>query len=157
MSTAEATTTPNSLNKLPVKPCKNMTGKNTTASVIEVEITAKNISLLPSNAALFMVSPSSIFLKIFSVTTIPSSTTRPVANTMPKSVSTLIEKPAMYIIKNVATSEIGMSINGLMAMAQFLKNTKMTSITRQKEMPSVSFTSCSERLTVFVLSINTLN
>ena len=52
INTAPATTTPNSLNKLPTNPCKNTTGRNTTARVIEVDITAKNISLLPSSAAL---------------------------------------------------------------------------------------------------------
>ena len=36
---------------------------------------------------------SAIFLNIFSVTTIPSSTTSPVASTIPSKVSTLMEKP----------------------------------------------------------------
>src|SRR3954463_13847905 len=103
--TAAASTTPNSLNSLPTNPCKNITGLNTTASVREVEITAKNISLLPSNAARGTDIPSSIFLKIFSVTTIPSSTTSPVANTIPSNVKMLIEKPETYIIKKVATND----------------------------------------------------
>jgi hypothetical protein len=56
--------------------------------------------------------PSSSFLKMFSVTTIPSSTTRPVARTIASKVKTLIEKPEMYIIKKQETREIGMSIKG---------------------------------------------
>jgi len=39
--TAPATTIPNSLNNLPTKPCRNMMGRKTTASVIDVAITAK--------------------------------------------------------------------------------------------------------------------
>ncbi|MNE09035.1 hypothetical protein D3C80_1017000 [compost metagenome] len=66
--------------------------------------------------------PSSTFLKIFSVTTIPSSTTRPVASTIARSVSTFIEKPKSHIMKNVAINDTGISINGLKAIAQSLKN-----------------------------------
>ncbi|MNY49534.1 hypothetical protein D3C86_1849680 [compost metagenome] len=66
--------------------------------------------------------PSSTFLKIFSVTTIPSSTTRPVAKTIANSVNTLIENPKSHIIKKVAINETGISIKGRNAMAQSLKN-----------------------------------
>ena len=34
-------TTPNSRNRLPTKPSRNITGKNTAAKVMEMEITAK--------------------------------------------------------------------------------------------------------------------
>src|SRR4051812_21789575 len=88
-NTAPATTTPNSRNNLPTNPWRKITGRNTTASVMDVEITAKNISRLPSNAAFLIDIPSSSFLKMFSVTTIPSSTTSPVASTIANSVNTL--------------------------------------------------------------------
>ena len=152
-NTAPATTTPNSLNKKPTKPCKNITGINTTANVIEVDTTAKKISLLPSLAASFIGSPSSNFLNIFSVTTIPSSTTNPVANTIASRVNTLIENPAKYMIKKVAIKEIGISIKGRMAINQFLKKKKITNTTNANEMTMVSFTSESARLTLMVLSI----
>src|SRR6476659_7907853 len=157
INTAAASVTPNSRNNLPTKPSKNITGKNTTASVMEVEITAKKISLLPSNAAWRIGIPCSNFRKIFSVTTIPSSTTKPVASTIPSSVSTLMEKPARYITKNVATNEIGMSINGRMAVSQLRKKKKITSTTKAKEMMSVSSTSLSDWRMFLVLSIKTLN
>ena len=150
INTAAATVIPNSLNKLPTKPCKKITGKNTTASVIEVDITAKNISLLPSSAALLIGKPNSSFLNIFSVTTIPSSTTSPVASTIPSRVNTLMENPKMYITKNVAMSEIGMSMIGRMAMSQFLKKKKITSTTSVKEISKVSSTSLIALLTFFV-------
>ena len=155
--TAPATTTPNSLNKEPMKPCKNITGINTTANVMEVEITAKKISLLPSLAASFKLNPSSNFLNIFSVTTIPSSTTKPVANTMANKVSTLMEKPARYIMKKVAIKEIGMSMSGLIAINQFLKKKNITNTTSANEIKIVSFTSCKALRIFLVLSIGISN
>ena len=153
IKTAAATTIPNSLNKLPTNPCKKITGRNTTAKVIEVEITAKKISLLPSNAALRIGRPCSNFLKIFSVTTIPSSTTNPVASTIPNKVNTFIENPEIYMMKNVATNEIGISISGLIAIIQFLKKKKITNTTKVKEINKVSSTSLIEALTFLVWSI----
>ncbi|MNI62951.1 hypothetical protein D3C85_985690 [compost metagenome] len=89
---------------------------------MEIEITAKKISFDPFMAASKGDMPSSTFLKIFSVTTIPSSTTKPVASTMASKLNTFIEKPKAYMIKNVKISDTGISINGLKAMAQSLKN-----------------------------------
>ncbi|MNE45551.1 hypothetical protein D3C80_1398380 [compost metagenome] len=89
---------------------------------MEIEITAKKISLEPLIAASIGVIPSSTFLKIFSVTTIPSSTTNPVAKTIASNVSTLIENPKSHMIKKVAINETGISINGRNAIAQSLKN-----------------------------------
>ena len=157
INTAQATTIPNSRNKLPTKPCKKITGKNTTANVMEVDNTAKKISLLPSNAALRMGNPASSFRKIFSVTTIPSSTTNPVASTIPSKVKTLIEKPPTYITKKVAINEMGISINGRIAINQFLKKKKITSTTKHKEMIKVSCTSSNDLRMFLVLSIKILN
>ena len=89
---------------------------------MEIEITAKNISLDPLIAASIGDMPSSTFLKMFSVTTIPSSTTNPVASTIANKVKTLIENPNIHMIKKVAINETGISIKGRNAMAQSLKN-----------------------------------
>ena len=62
ISTAAPSTTPNSLNSLPTNPSKKMTGKNTAANVIDMDITAKNISLDPLIAASMGLIPSSTFL-----------------------------------------------------------------------------------------------
>ena len=59
---------------------------------------------------------------MFSVTTIPSSTTRPVANTIARSVSTLMVKPLRYMIKKAPMSEMGISMSGRTAISQSLKN-----------------------------------
>ena len=56
----------------------------------------------------------------------------------------------MYITKNVAISEIGMSMIGRMAMSQFLKKKKITSTTSVKEISKVSSTSLIALLTFFV-------
>ena len=52
-----------------------------------------------------------------------------------------MEKPAMYMMKKVAISEIGISINGRIAISQLRKKKKITSTTSTKAMMSVSFTS----------------
>jgi hypothetical protein len=57
-------------------------------------------------------------LKIFSVTTIPSSTM--VASTIASNVNTFIEAKN-HMIKKVAINDTGISINGLKAIAQSLK------------------------------------
>src|SRR5690606_15567556 len=141
ISTADARTTPNSLNNLPTNPSKKMTGRNTAAKVTEMEITAKNISLDPFTAACIGCIPSSTFLYMFSVTTIPSSTTSPVASTMAKSVRTFTEKPKIHMIKNVKIKETGISIKGRKARDHFLKNRNITKITSVMEIRRVSATS----------------
>src|SRR5690606_17077515 len=123
IKTAAPITTPNSLNKRPTNPSRKITGKNTAANVMEIEITAKKISLEPFIAASIGDIPSSTFLNIFSVTTIPSSTTNPVANTIASKVSTLMEKPQRYMIKKVAIKDTGISINGRNAIDQSRKKT----------------------------------
>ena len=52
-----------------------------------------------------------------------------------------MENPAMYMMKNVATSEMGISIKGRIAISQSRKKKKITSTTNPKEMNKVSFTS----------------
>ena len=91
------------------------------------------------------------------MTTIPSSTTSPVANTIASNVNTLIENPAKYMIKKVAIKEIGMSIKGRIAINQFLKKKKITNTTNTNEITMVSFTSDNARRTFLVLSIGIAN
>ena len=51
----------------------------------------------------------------------PSSTTKPVASTIPNSVKMLILKSATYMMKNAPISETGISIRGRMAISQSRK------------------------------------
>ena len=120
--------------------------------MIEIDITAKKISLEPLIAASIGDIPSSTFLKIFSVTTIPSSTTNPVAKTMAKSVNTFTENPHKYMMKKVAINETGISINGRNAIDQSLKNKKIINTTKTIDIKSVSATSTIDFLMNIVLS-----
>ncbi len=94
---------------------------------------------------------------MFSVTTMPSSTTSPVASTIASRVSTLIEYPSRYMTKNVPMSETGMSMSGRNAMAQSRKNRKMMRMTSRSAMSSVSSTSLSDCRTNRVLSNTSSN
>jgi hypothetical protein len=50
-----------------------------------------------------------------------SSTTKPMESTIPRSVSTLMEKSIKYMIKNTPMSEIGMVTTGIKVVRQSLK------------------------------------
>ncbi len=152
ISTAPATTIPNSRKSRPVNPLRKITGMKTMARVNEVEITANRISRVPAKAAFHRSIPCSIFLKMFSVTTIPSSTTSPVASTIASRVSTLTENPKRYMIKKDPISETGMSINGRRAMTQLRKKRNTISTTREIATRRVSATSVTDCLTNLVLS-----
>ncbi len=75
---------------------------------------------------------------MFSVTTIPSSTTSPVASTIPKSVKTFIEKPNKYIIKNT-DNPISIIVRNTVktviffSIFSFLKNINPVSIIKLKK------------------------
>src|SRR5690606_33975292 len=157
IKTAAPITTPNSRNKRPTNPSRKITGKNTAANVIEIEITAKKISFEPLIAAEIGDMPSSTFLNIFSVTTIPSSTTKPVASTIANNVNTLIEKPQRYMIKNVAISDTGISTSGRKAMDQLRKNMYIINTTSIMAMISVSTTSRTDFFIKRVLSMAIFN
>ena len=58
---------------------------------------------------------------MFSMTTIASSTTMPVARMMPKSVSVLIEKPISLTNANAPTSETGIVMAGMSVLRQRLQ------------------------------------
>ena len=110
---AAATVKPNSRNMRPILPGRKEIGRNTAVSVAVVAMTAKAISRLPSSAASIMGCPSSRRRKIFSNTTMASSTTRPMASTIPSSVSTLMENPSAYITVKAAIMETGMVMAGM--------------------------------------------
>ena len=59
---------------------------------------------------------------MFSMTTMASSTTSPVASVNPKSVSVLIENPSPFISANVPIKETGIVIAGISVVRQSCKN-----------------------------------
>ncbi len=71
--------TANSRNRRPTMPPINRSGMKTATREALMEMTVKAISWAPKNAARSGVSPFSIKRVMFSITTMASSTTKPVA------------------------------------------------------------------------------
>ena len=69
---------------------------------------------------------------MFSVITIASSTTSPTESTTASIDSTLIEKPARYMMKTVPISDTGITIQGISVTRQLRRKRKMMMITRMK-------------------------
>ena len=61
-----------------------------------------------------------------------SSTTNPTASTTASMVSTLMEKPKRYMMKNAPTSDTGITMHGTNVTRQSRKNRKMMAITNTK-------------------------
>ncbi len=79
------------------------------------------------------------------------------ASTNPKRVSTFIENPAIYIMKNAESMDTGIANTGIMVERQSLRNKNMISTTNPKAMNNVSSTSFIDSLTGFVKSNPTIN
>ena len=86
-----------------------------------------------------------------------SSTTRPIASTNPNKVNTLMEKPAMYMMKNADKIETGIANTGMIVDRQSRKNKKMIITTKPNAMNRVSSTSLIDSRTGFVKSNPTIN
>ena len=92
---------------------KNATGTNTATSTSEVAMTAPATSFMATEAALCgSVLPSAMCRSMFSMTTMASSTTSPVANVMPNSVRVLMENPNSLTKMKVPINETGMVTAG---------------------------------------------
>ena len=73
--------TVNSMKKAPIIPGANRIGMNTAISDSVIETMVKAISLAPSSAASSRFMPASRWRMMFSITTMASSTTKPMAIT----------------------------------------------------------------------------
>ena len=129
----------------PVRPVANVSGANTAARVRVIAITAKPISLMPLMAACLRGMPSSMCRKMFSSTTMASSTTRPIASTMASSVSVLMVNPNAYISANAPISDTGMVTMGMMVARRLLRKKKITSTTSAMASPIALKTDWIER------------
>ena len=116
-------------------------------------MTAPSTSRMASEAACLAVRPYSWMWRwMFSITTIASSTTMPVARTMPNSVSVLMEKPISLMNANVPTSETGIVIVGMIVLRQSCRNRNITSTTRPMASSRVMTTSRIESFTTVAVS-----
>ena len=93
-----------------------------------------------SIAALRGLMPLSRFLETASITTIASSTTRPVASTNPSRVSWLIENPKALMKAKVPISEIGIARLGTTVARQFCRNRNRITSTSTIARPRASVT-----------------
>src|SRR5271165_5871280 len=138
---------------MPVVPGKNDTGTKTEISTSEVAITALVTSDMATDVAVRGSELSSFICRCtFSMTTIASSTTRPVASVMPNIVRELIEKPNVLINAKVPISDTGIVIAGMIVARQSSRKRKMTTMTMMIASPSVPTTSRIESPTTVVVS-----
>ena len=95
---------------------------------------------------------SSMLACTASVTTIASSTTRPMASTSPKSVVMLMLNPNIKKAAKVPTTETGTVRSGMSVARQFCRKTNTTSSTRMIASIKVRTTSSIEARTKAVVS-----
>src|ERR1019366_9442186 len=118
--------------------------------------TVERISLAPRNAAAKGSIPPSIWRVMFSITTIASSTTKPV-----DTVSAINDRlsrvyPNRYITAKVPTSDVGTATAGISVARGFRKNRNTTMITSAIEIISVRSTVFTDALIVVVRSMTTV-
>ena len=135
--TAPARVKANSVNSRPVFPGAKAIGAYTAASVNVIAMTAKPISFRPRAAAATGSIPSSIWRYIFSSTTMASSTTRPIASTIARSVSVLTLNPNANISAKVAISDTGIVTIGMIAARNERRKNRMTKTTSAMASPIV--------------------
>src|SRR5579862_6372258 len=153
MAIAKAMVRANCLYRMPVVPGKNETGTKTEIRTSEVAMTALVTSPIASDVALCGSQCSSEICRCtFSMTTIASSTTRPVARVIPKSVRELMEKPNILMNANVPTNETGMVIAGMTVARQSSRKRKITAITIMIASSNVEMTSLTESPMTVVVS-----
>ena len=93
---------------------------------------------------------------MFSIITIASSTTKPVATTSAIRVRLLIEKPARYMTPKVPTSDSGTATLGMSVAGRLRRNRKITITTSAIATASSSWTSRTDARMVTVRSVSTV-
>ncbi len=97
----------------------NATGTKTAISTAVVAMIGPVTSDIAACAAFRGGRPFSSCRSTFSTTTIASSTTRPIASTMPSRLSIFNEKPITCMTARVAINETGMAMVGMSVVRQF--------------------------------------
>src|ERR1035438_9258099 len=142
----------NSRNRRPTMPAMRRIGIKTAISDMLMDKMVKPISFEPWNAAFIGGMPASRRRDMFSITTIASSTTKPVeiVNAISERLSML--KPNRYITAKVPMSETGTATVGMSVARQLRGKMKTTRITRMTERMRVLSTSLTEARMVVVRS-----
>ena len=132
--------TANSRNTRPTMPPISSTGMNTAISEKVIDTMVKPISREPFSAASKGRMPPSMWRTMFSSMTMASSTTKPTDSVSASSVMLLMEKPKAYIAAQVPISDTGTASAGMMVAETLRRNRKITMMTRQTAIASVSCT-----------------
>ena len=115
----------------PVKPPMNATGTNTEHSTSTMATTGPVTSSIALIVASLTGKCSSCMIRsTFSMTTMASSTTIPIANTRPNNVSVLMENPSSNIPANAPTIDTGTARHGINVARQSCRNRYMTRNTK---------------------------
>src|ERR1700691_4136852 len=138
---------------MPVVPGKKETGAKTEINTSEGATTALVTSFMATEVAMWgSVCSVLIWRCTFSITTMASSTTSPVASVMPNMVSELIENPKILTKANVPTRATGIVMAGIMVARQSSRKKKMTTMTITIASSNVTTTSWIESPTTVVVS-----
>ena len=142
----------------PVMPPRNATGTNTAHSTSTMAINAPLTWRIARSAATAGDTRSAAMIRsTFSITTIASSTTMPIASTRPNSVSRLTVKPRTRMPKKAPMTETGTASTGMSVARQFCKNTNTTSVTSTSAANSVFTTSVIDAVMKGVVSKGTIH
>ena len=154
MATEMVIVTANCLYRTPVMPPTKATGIKMDASTAVVAIIGPCTSCIAFSVASLAGSPSlAMCSSTFSITTMASSTTRPMASTMAKRVSVLMVKSRTMKLAKVPTMETGTASTGIRVVRHFWRKINTTRITRSRDSMNVSRTSLIDALMKFVLSM----
>lgn len=124
---------------------------NTAASTTVMATTAPVIWVIAFWVAAFGSRCSSLMMRsTFSITTIASSTTMPIASTIANSVSWLMVKPMAYMPKKVPSSATGITRVGITVARKFCRNSSITRNTSTMASARVCTTSSMEMRTKVV-------
>ena len=142
--TAADRVTANSLNSRPSRPPMPRMGIKMATREKLMETMVNDTSLLPRKAAFRGETPSSMWRTMFSVTTMASSTTKPVAMVRAMRERWFREKPDKYMTPKVPSRETGTATAGIQVARPLRRNRNTTSTTRPMEMSRVRSTSRTE-------------
>ena len=115
----------------------NAHGTKTASNTRVVAITGPVISDMALTAASRLDNPSAMCRETFSTTTMASSTTIPMASTMPNNDNMFRENPMPAMMANVPIKDTGIAATGTTVARQSCKKMKMTSTTNAIAIASV--------------------
>ncbi len=117
-------------------------GRNTAVSTRPMPTRAPVISSIDLRVASLGLSPSSRMIRsTFSTTTMASSTSRPMARTMPNMVRVLMVKPAACSTAKAPSSTTGTAMVGIRVARQSCRKTNITTTTSRMASTRVLMTS----------------